>query len=148
MGVVAFWIALAAVIVARSWLSARREAMKHETLRRIVEKTGQVDEAQFKALFQPPPLHCPPDHPWFRPPPPGGAYRGLRVFGSLAMFVALGLAIFFVIVLQTGAEPPETAMIGFACTAVIGLFGAGLFFASRFMPRPPPPAPPGKSERP
>lgn len=65
VGSAAFWIMIAAIVVAGDWLRARREALKHETLRLIIEKTGHVDEAQLKALFQPPTpgwLHEPPNH--------------------------------------------------------------------------------------
>ena len=47
-----FWIFIAAIVVAGIWKDARAKAEKHETLRRIVEKTGTVNEAQLKELFQ------------------------------------------------------------------------------------------------
>ena len=36
VGVAAFWIALAAVIISDHWFKSRREAMKYETIRQIV----------------------------------------------------------------------------------------------------------------
>jgi hypothetical protein len=133
VGAVAFWIALGAVIIAGGYFRSRSEAVKHETLRRIVEKTGQVEEAQFKALYQPPP------NPWLMPPgrkAAGGGYRALRVFGALLMFVAAGLALFFTIVGQAHAQSWDHVMIGYACTSIVLLVGAGLYFCSRFMPKP------------
>ena len=56
--VVAFWIALAAVLIAGGWVKSRNEAEKHETLRRLIEKEGAVDEAQMRALLYPPPLQA------------------------------------------------------------------------------------------
>src|SRR5688500_15427186 len=43
-GALGFWIFIAAIIVAGIWSKSRREAEKHETLRRMVEKTGTIDE--------------------------------------------------------------------------------------------------------
>ncbi len=134
MGVAAFWIALAAVIISGHWFRSRREAMKQETIRHVVEKTGRLDEAQLKELF-PPPSALPPH--WFRAPEPGEGYRTMRVFGTLALFVALGLAICFSI-LYFGAPhwgQVDTA-IGFGVASVVALLGAGLFVASRFVEKP------------
>ena len=47
-GWAAFWIALAAVIVSGRWLAARREALKYDTIVRLAEKTGRIDEEQLK----------------------------------------------------------------------------------------------------
>jgi hypothetical protein len=132
-GAAAFWIALGAIIIAGGYFRLRSEATKHETLRRIVEKTGQVDETQFKTLFVPPPS------PWLPPGPGpvGGGYRALRLFGTLVMFIAVGLAIFFTIFAQTGAQRWNAVLIGYASASVVLLFGAGLFFCSRFLAKPP-----------
>jgi hypothetical protein len=128
----AFWIALAVVIIAGAYFRSLKEATKHETLRRIVEKTGQVDERQFKALFEPPPSV------WLapRPRPVGRGYRVLRILGTLLMFIAAGLAVFFTIFAQTGTQHWNAVLIGYAGAGLILLLGAGLFFCSRFMPAP------------
>jgi hypothetical protein len=126
----AFWIALAAVIIAGAYFRSLREATKHETLRRIVEKTGQVDERQFKALFEPPPSV------WLtrRPRAVGRGYRALRILGTVLMFIAAGLALFFTIFAQTGAQHWNAVLVGYAASSLILLIGAGVFFCSRFMP--------------
>src|SRR4029450_7792781 len=98
--------------------------LKHETLRRIIEMTGQVDEKQLKALFQP----ATPG--WFDNPTPGTAYRALRVLGTIVMSVALGLTVFFCILWQSSPARHDSAVIGFASTSVVALVGMGLFFAS------------------
>jgi hypothetical protein len=130
-GVVAFWIAVGAIVVAGGYFRFRSEQAKHETLRWIVEKTGQVEEGQFKALFTPPPS------PWLAPGPGrvGGGYRALRVFGALVMFIAGGVAVFFTIFSQTGVRHWDAVLIGYASASVVFLVGAGLFFCSRFMPK-------------
>lgn len=125
-GWAAFWIALAAVIVSGRWLKARREALRYETIVRLAEKTGRIDEEQFKMLF-PPPGPLPPH--WFAPPPAGQGRMVLRVFGTLALSVALGVAVVFLVpALQRGPVPG----VGFA--VLLAFFGAGLFIASRFAP--------------
>jgi hypothetical protein len=65
VGAAAFWIALAAVLIAASFNKVRREQVKQDTLLRLIEKTGQLDEAQVKLLFPAPP-----------PGPCGGLPRG------------------------------------------------------------------------
>ena len=50
-GAGAFWIFLAVAVAVGAWEKSRKNAEKHETLRRIVEKTGTVDEAKLKELF-------------------------------------------------------------------------------------------------
>jgi hypothetical protein len=129
----AFWIALAGVIIAGGYFRSLREATKHETLRRIVEKTGHVDENQFNTLFAPAPsVWLPPG-----PKPAGAGYRALRILGTVFMFIAMGLVAFFTIFAQTGTQHWNAVIIGYAGSSVVLLFGAGLFFASQFMPKPP-----------
>jgi len=134
VGVAAFWIALAAVMISSGWFNSRREAMKHETIRQMVEKTGRLDEAALRELF--PPRQPLPPH-WFRGPEQGMGYRTMRVFGTLWLFVALGLAICFSILYLTNPTTWQfDAPIGFGVASVIALVGAGLFAASTFLPKP------------
>jgi len=137
LGAAAFWIALAAVIIAGRWFKLCRDEMKHKTIRHMIDKTGRVDEAQLKELFPPPlPPAALPQH-WFQPPEQGLGYRAMRVFGTLALFVALGLAICFFILYQFGESNWQSdAANGFAVASVVALVGVGLFFASRFLKRP------------
>lgn len=129
-GWAAFWIALAAVIISGRWLKARREAMKYDTIVRLAEKTGRIDEEQFKLLF-PPPGPLPPH--WFAPPPPGNGRMVLRVFGTILMFTGAGLMA--AVVLLQGYFTLELVLVrGFATGIVLAFFGAGLFIAGRFAP--------------
>jgi hypothetical protein len=126
-GWAAFWIALAAVIASGRWYKARCQALKYDTIVRLAEKTGRIDEEQFKLLF-PPPGPLPPH--WFAPPQPGQGRMLLRIFGTIALFVALGLATtLFVASVRGGSLPPG---IGFAI--ILAFFGVGLFIAARFAP--------------
>jgi hypothetical protein len=134
IGAAAFWISTAAVMIAVGWFASRSEAEKHETLRRLIEKTGTVDEEKWKELFNPQSL---PGH--LRSP--GEGYRMLRVTGTIVMFGAVGLAVFFLLI-----DMPSTVS-GMAIAAGVALFGAGLFFSSRFATPPARPTEQSPSER-
>ena len=135
MEVAAFWIALAAVLVASGWYKSRTEAQKHETFRMIVEKTGTVDEAKLKLLIAPP---SPVQGTWGAP---GDGYRALRVSGAILMFVGAG-GLFFGGILLSGllfgpaaaeGEGPGIFMaLGFGALVL----GAALFYSSRFAEKP------------
>jgi len=125
---VAFWIAVAAVIIATSWFKSRSDAEKHETLRRIVEKTGQIDETQFKTLFNDPNSLW---HP--KPSEPGEAYRALRVAGTIIGFAAMGLAILFGVLLFDGRHD---AIIGLGVAGIVAMVAIGLHVSTRFVTRP------------
>jgi hypothetical protein len=122
-----FWIFLAAIIVASIWASARQKAEKHETLRRIVEKTGTIDEAKLKELFKEEP-----SDEW----KPGAGYRVLRIWGTIIMFIGAGIAMFFLIPTLFGS-PIEWWFGGLAISAGIAMLGLGIFFSSRFAEPPP-----------
>jgi|KBSMisStandDraft_5_1062788.scaffolds.fasta_scaffold707588_2 hypothetical protein len=133
MGVVAFWIALAAVLIAGGWVKSRTEAQKHETLRKLIEKGGTADEAQIRALFYPPAQQA--GAPWWiRPRARGDGYRALRVCGTIAMCLGVGMIAFFAPLSRYAGE--DDAIVGVGFGVVILAFGAGLFLASRFAERP------------
>jgi hypothetical protein len=133
LGALGFWIFIAACVVAGSLSSSRRAAEKHETMRRILEKTGTIDEARLKELFK-----ADPTSEW----KPGSGYRALRITGTIVMFIAAGILIFFGVVaglsLLFGAEVPSEAAIAiFAVPAGVAIVGYGLFYSSRFAEPPP-----------
>jgi hypothetical protein len=88
-----FWIVIAAFVVAGAWTKVRREAEKHETLRRIVEKTGSIDETKLKELFS---------EPSPEPTKPGTGYRVLRITGTIVMFLGGLPALFGIAVWRKG----------------------------------------------
>lgn len=138
LGAAAFWIALAAVLIANGINGVRREKLRQQTLLKLVEKTGRLDEQTVKTLFPPPP---PPGPHVFGPPPwqPDGR-RGTKVFGTIVLSIAVGLAIFITILVEYGPpemQDPTGTVIGYAMTALFTCFGIGLFVAARFV-RPPP----------
>jgi hypothetical protein len=133
LGAFAFWIALAAVLIAGGWFKTRREQIKQETLLRLVEKTGQLDEAQVKLLFPPPPAPGAWPPPWHRQPDPHEGKKVLRGFGTVALFVAAGLAAFFTILLTAGTvSQQEAAIPGFGAASLVAFVGLGLLAASKF----------------
>jgi hypothetical protein len=138
LGAAAFWISLAAVLIAGGWFKSRSEAQKHETLRRIVERTGTINEAQLRELFSPPAFHWADPKIWNPPPPPpGNNYKALRVLGTIALAIAGGLAILFAILGNGGVNMLKETVIGFGIAGLIAAFGVGLFAASSFVQRPP-----------
>jgi hypothetical protein len=129
LGALGFWIFAAVVVVALIWSGARKKAEKHETLRRIVEKTGTIDEEKLKELFTEPPSV---------EQKPGSGYRALRIGGTIVMFIGAGVFTFFSIVagltVLRGEALPDVENIAplFAVGIGIAFVGYGLFFASRF----------------
>ena len=135
MEVAAFWIGLAAVLIAGGWYKSRMEAEKHQTFRTIVEKTGNVDEAQLRLLIAPP-----------RPNPlesgRGDTYRFLRGAGAILMFLGGGGLLFGGILLSGVLFAPSQAghndgpgifmSLGFAAL----ILGSGVFYSSRFAEKP------------
>jgi hypothetical protein len=125
-----FWIFIAALAVGGMWSDARKKAEKHETLRRIVEKTGTIDEARLKELFTEESSEA----------TPGYSYRGLRIAGTIVLFLGAGIATFFLIAAGLGKVFDTMAMfpnvtglvVGLAVSAGVAVVGMGLFFSSRF----------------
>jgi hypothetical protein len=135
MAAAAFWIALAAFLIAAGYFKVRGEALRHETLRRVIEKTGEVDQERLRELMQPPPPPVPPRQAFVSCQ--GDSYKVLRVFGTLALAAALGLVAFFSIVYYGGGLPPENVFIGYGVAAVVAILGVGLFISSAWCEKPP-----------
>jgi hypothetical protein len=141
LGAAAFWIALAAVLIAGSWFKSRTEAQKHETLRRMLDKTGSVDETLLSELLRPAAPASGGTHPgsWKMPQPSPGENRKMGfVMGTLLLSAAAGLAVLFLILGAGGVITPRENWIGWAIAAGIGVFGVGVFVASLCADPPPP----------
>jgi uncharacterized membrane protein len=135
LGGAAFWIFIAVAVAVSAWEKARRNAEKHETLRRIIEKTGVVDEAKLKELFA-----TQPASDWWRTPasPPGGGYRALRIIGTIVMGLGAALAVMAVLIRQFGpASAQPGSGIALSMSAAIAFLGLAIFFASRYASPPP-----------
>jgi len=135
LGAVAFWIFVAAVVVASMWKRKHIEAMKHETVRFLIEKNQKIDEVQLAKLLNPEP----PDWAKYQSyrGKPGDGYRTVRIIGAIIMFIALGLLIAaFWRGMMLGIH--DRSVLGLATgIPLIAMIGLGIFFASRFLPRPP-----------
>ena len=137
LGALGVWIFISAIVIAGSLSSSRREAEKHETIRRILEKTGTIDEEKLKELFKT-------NTSWDSQP--GSGYRTLRVLGTIVMFSGAAILVFFLVfaglALLLGEMGPPKAPVGgiiaaFAAPVGIAVAGYGLFYASRFAEPPP-----------
>jgi hypothetical protein len=134
LGAAAFWIALAAVLIANGINGVRRERLRQETLLKLVEKTGRLDEHTVKTLFPAPPVH---PHVFSAPPREPDGRRGLKIGGTIVLSVAAGLVLVAGVLLVIGVpatEDPVTLALAWAalCTGV----GIGLIVSARFV-RPP-----------
>lgn len=134
IGAAAFWIALAAVLIMGGVNGVRREKLRQETLLKLIEKTGQLDEQQVKALFPPPPPV--PAHVWGPPEFPDGR-RILKVCGTIGLSLAAGLASVAFIMLAIGATlAQDVVQLCFVWSALVACVAIGLIVAARFV-RPP-----------
>ena len=129
LGAFGFWLFIAALVVAGYWKETRQEAEKHETLRRMMEKTGEVDEAKMRELFS---------SAVDQKIKTGSGYRALRITGTIIVFVGAALAIFFLALGNIFENERTHAHAALAIAAGIALVGAGVFVSSRFAELPPP----------
>ena len=133
-GSLGFWIFMAAIVAGAMWEESRQKAEKHETLRRIVEKTGTVDEARLQELFG-----SAPSSPYV----PGSGYRALRITGSIIMFVSAVPGILGVTAALVGGHlslPPAPAEFIYGTLSIsagLAVLGFGVFFSARFAEPPP-----------
>lgn len=125
-GGVAFWLFIAAMVVAGTWEKIRKNAEKHETLRRIIEKTGTVDEARLKELFS-----APATSDWTSSPS-GSGYRALRIGGLIVMGVGGAVALACLLMGQFQVMPRVDSVRGGSIGGAIAFIGLALFFSSRY----------------
>ena len=128
LGAFGFWLFIAALVVAGYWKETRQNAEKHETLRRMIEKTGVIDEVKLKEVFS---------SATEQKSKPGSNYRGLRIAGTIIVFVGGALAIFFVAIGAIFEHERSHAMAALAVAVGVALLGVGVFVSSRFAEPPP-----------
>jgi hypothetical protein len=136
LGGLGFYLLIEAIVVALIWHDARKKAEKHETLRRIVESTGTIDEDKLRELFR---------EASAGEKKPGRSYRVLRIIGTIIMFIGAGIVPFLLlgiglVFLLEGRDPNfDFDWLGptFAISGGIAMLGCGVFFASRFAEPPP-----------
>lgn len=125
-----FWLFIAAAVISSAWEKIRRNAERHETLRRIIEKTGTVDETKLKELFNP-------SGPEWMQSVPGEAYRGLRIAGTIVLWLTAGLVMFFFGLGQGEVISQKAMIIGLSASSIVGMLGIGLWVSSRYVEPPP-----------
>jgi hypothetical protein len=133
MALTAFWIALAAVLIASHWRNKHTEAMRHETIRLLLQTKGDVALAEIKELLHPPrplPASLPPCYPCVTYPPPG-RYKAMRTGGSILMIASLGVGA-MIGGIGVAQNQPQSIVAAIGVALCIFLIGAGVFFASRF----------------
>jgi hypothetical protein len=133
MGVAAFWIAVAVIMVAGRWRDKAKAQMRHETVRLLIEKGEPLDGEQIRELLNPTPRPLPANHPWLRPPPPRpSGYKMFRIFGALLMIASPGVAALIAGTSYVQDVGPALApALGVAAFAF--LLGFASFFVSRFL---------------
>jgi hypothetical protein len=139
MAVAAFWIALAAVLIAGSWRSKLTEQMRHDTARLLIEKDGGLAEQQLKDLLNPPVRPLPEGHPWARKPEPGTGRKVLRVIGTIlsASSIGVGGMVAGISYVNNEVRAEDSAILGLSVGVCMLLVGLGLFLASGFLARSP-----------
>lgn len=135
MEVAAFWIFLAAIIVAAQWKKKHTESMRHETLRLIIEKNPNLDQEQIAEMLTP--KHTHPDMPMPKPwaPKPGDARKGFRIFGTIVMFVAFGLTAAGIWLYSVRGMTDDLVGLGIS-VPIVALFGISLFICSHLVSKP------------
>jgi len=68
---------------------------------------------------------------------PGSGYRTLRIFGSITIFLSFGLAIAAAWIRFFRGQINEDVAGAVIAASILIMIGIGLFFSSRFAPKPP-----------
>ena len=116
LAAMAFWVFIAAVVVAGIWDGSRRRETQHETLRRMLESDKPIDQELMDKIL-------------------GSNDRldlDLKVAGLITLFVAPGLAIlgWFLSLLNAKVLLPLLGV-----SALVGLVSIGLLVASKSIER-------------
>lgn len=132
MGVAAFWLALAAVIIAGSWRKKMKEQMRHETVRLLIEKGEPLDQEQLRELLNPTPPPLPAHHPWLRRHEAPSGFKQFRMVGTILMIAAPGLAA-MIAGIGFSEGTPRTVAAALGVGVFVFLLGVAFFFVSRFV---------------
>jgi hypothetical protein len=150
MATAAFWIALAAVLIAGFWRKKSTEQMKHETVRLLIQKDGTVDPDMVKELLNPTP-------PEWRPETrillgvkrwePGESRRHMRIWGLILMVAGPGVGVLLAAIGLTrplgfnneitAGDSSTLIAVGIGMTIAVVLLGVALYCASQFLPKGP-----------
>jgi len=120
IGAAAFWLFIAAAVVAGVWQNVRKRDAQHETLRRVIESGQPFDQAFLDKLV----LLM------------GGAEkhldRDLKLAGLILLFVAPGLAVLGIFI---GQNQPDALLPLLGVGVLVGLLSIGLLVAAKIIAR-------------
>jgi len=134
LGAAAFWIFLAAIIIAGIWRKKHSEQMRHETVRLLIEKNQKPDDAQLAELLNPKPEH----YEWPIPKEkPGEVYRVMRIIGTILIFISVGTALMGLWRGMILGIQDRSVLFIMMLVPVLAMLGIALFVASRFVTKPP-----------
>lgn len=118
LGVLGFWLFIAAIIVTAIWSDSKRRESQQETLRRVVESGQDIELEVIDRLIGKSDVEK--------------QARDLKVAGLITTAVGVGM-LFFGVFLGTFDTKAMMAMIGVA--AMLACIGGGLLLAARLVGR-------------
>jgi len=135
IGAAAFWLMVAAIVLGGNWRRKHFEALRHETLRLLIEKNPKIDEAQLAELINPKPVYNPYALPSSSQLKPGDGYRAVRATGVIFICLAIGMSIAATWVWMERGRAATESLVGW--TPIAAMLGIGLFIASGYLTKPP-----------
>lgn len=120
LGALAFWLFIAAVVVATYWDNIKKRESQHETLRRIVESGKQFDEETMQRLMN------------LGTGGSGRADRDLKVTALWVFPVAPGLAVLAYVL---GELAPEAFFPIMGAAGMLGVMAIGFWLAGMVVAR-------------
>lgn len=118
LGVLGFWLFVAAIIVAAIWSDSKRKETQQETLRRVVESGQNIDPEVFDRMLG--------------KSDAAKQASDLRVAGLITSSAGVGMLVF---ALFLGTFDSRSMFAMFGVSALIGCIGVGLLLAARLVGR-------------
>ena len=120
LAALAFWIFIAAIVVASYWDVIRKRDAQHETLRRAIESGQQLDEKVLNTLLA------------AGGEGSGRVDRDFIVTAYWTLPISPALAAFALIL---GTQVPEARIPLLGAAALVGVLGIGFFLAGKLVGR-------------
>lgn len=120
LGALAFWLFIAAAVVASTWDGIRKREAQHETIRRVIESGKDLDKETMDRLLS---------------LTGGGNQRYDRDFKITALWilpVAAGMALFALIL---GSQEPDALYVLLGVSAFLASLGLGFLLCAKIAGR-------------